>query len=110
HVGQERFLALVGSGNIDTIVQNLEGTPYAFLVPLIPEAMRTGTFSLLEKELDKFLTRKGTGVYRSDPLGGAVVIGYLWAKQNEIINLRIIARCKNARVSDAELEKELRYV
>lgn len=110
HVGQERFLALVGAGNIDTIVQNLEGTPYAFLVPLIPEAMRTGTFSLLEKELDKFLTRKGTGVYRSDPLGGAVVIGYLWAKQNEIINLRIIARCKNARVSDAELEKELRYV
>jgi len=72
--------------------------------------MRTGTFSVLEKELDEYLTRKGTGVFRSDPLGGAVVIGYLWAKQNEIINIRIIARCKDARIPDAELEKELRHV
>jgi len=72
--------------------------------------MRTGTFSVLEKELDEYLTRKGTGVFRSDPLGGAVVIGYLWAKQNEVINIRIIARCKDARIPDAELEKELRHV
>ncbi|HPC54883.1 MAG TPA: V-type ATPase subunit [Methanolinea sp.] len=110
HITSEKFLALVKAGTIDEIVGNVEGTPYYFLAPLIPEAMRTGTFSVLEKELDEYLTRKGTGVFRSDPLGGAVVIGYLWAKQNEIINIRIIARCKDARIPDAELEKELRHV
>jgi len=31
-------------------------------------------------------------------------------KQNEIVNIRIIARCKDARISDTELEEELRHV
>jgi len=110
HIPLDKFLAVVRSGRVEEIVENVEGTPYSFLAPLIPEAMRTGTLSVLEKELDRYLTRKGTGVFRSDPLGGAVVIGYLFAKQNEIINIRIIARCKDARIPDAELEKELRYV
>jgi V/A-type H+-transporting ATPase subunit C len=110
HVTLEMFSALVMAGKTDEIVENLEGTPFSFLAPLVPEAMRTGKFSVLEKELDKYLTKKGSGVFRSDPLGGAVVIGYLWKKQNEIINIRIIARCKDARISDAELEEELRHV
>jgi len=110
HISLEKFSALVTAGRIDEIVENLDGTPFAFLAPLVPEAMRTGKFSVLEKELDKYLTKKGSGVFRSDPLGGAVVIGYLWKKQNEIVNIRIIARCKDARISDAELEEELRHV
>jgi len=40
----------------------------------------------------------------------SVIIGYLWAKFCEVINLRIIARCKYAGVSDEDLEKELIHV
>jgi len=35
---------------------------------------------------------------------------YLWAKYTEIMNLRIIARCKNALIPPEDMEAEMVYV
>ncbi|PKL59229.1 MAG: V-type ATP synthase subunit C, partial [Methanomicrobiales archaeon HGW-Methanomicrobiales-4] len=48
--------------------------------------------------------------FRGDPLSVTIIIGYLWAKYTEIINLRIIARCKTAMITPEEMEAELIYV
>jgi V/A-type H+-transporting ATPase subunit C len=40
----------------------------------------------------------------------AIPIGYIWAKQNEITNIRIIARSKTADVPEKQIREELIYV
>ena len=54
--------------------------------------------------------KKGVGAFLLDPLSVASVIGYFWAKYNEIANIRIISRCKTADVSPEMLREELVYV
>jgi V/A-type H+-transporting ATPase subunit C len=66
--------------------------------------------SVIEKELDKLLIRKGVSHFFKDPLSIALAVGYLWAKYNEVTNIRIIARCKTADISERVLREELLYV
>lgn len=107
---RDHLLKIAESKNIEQVVRSLEATPYHFLSDLPAEAFRAEKLSVFEKALDRYLIQKGIRLYRGDPLSVTIVIGYLWAKHNEIINIRIISRCKNARVSDEDLEGELIYV
>jgi V/A-type H+-transporting ATPase subunit C len=107
HIDREKFIAMASMRSPQEAVSVLDGTPYYFLQGLPPVAYNPGTISIIEKELDTYLMRKGMRLYRGDPLDIGVVIGYLWAKYGEVINLRIIARCKYAGVSDEDLEREL---
>lgn len=106
----QKYQQIISAGTSEEAGQALEGTPFYFLIPLVPVAMRSRRFSMLEKEMDRYLTRNGIQIFRSNPLGGALTVGYLFAKQNEIVNIRIIARCKDANVPDAELEEEMMHV
>lgn len=107
HIDQEKFMTMASMASSEEAVSVLDGTPYYFLQGLPPLAYSPGTISIIEKELDTYLMRKGMRLFRGDPLAIGVVIGYLWAKYGEVINLRIIARCKYAGVSDEDLEREL---
>ncbi len=109
-LGQEVLLDLITTGSIRDAVRKLESTPYSFLSRIPEQAFLADKISVFEKELDKYIIRKGSRTLRGDPLSVSIVIGYLWAKFNEITNIRIIARCKNACVSDEELQEELIYV
>lgn len=104
------LLKIAHATSIEQVVRSLDATPYRFLADLPEQAFRAETISVFEKALDRYLTRKAMRLYRGNPLSITIVIGYLWAKYNEIINIRIISRCKNARVSDEDLEGELIYV
>ena len=59
------------------------------------------------KELDRHLIRAGASLFRGDPLSVTVVVGFLYHFLVEVTNLRIIARCRDAGLSDEELEAEL---
>jgi V/A-type H+-transporting ATPase subunit C len=50
------------------------------------------------------------GTFLFDPLSVASLIGYFWAKYNEITNIRIISRCKTADFPVENLKEELVYV
>jgi V/A-type H+-transporting ATPase subunit C len=102
--------AMIRTGKVETVVDGLRGTPFAFLRDLPPRTTGSDSISGYEKSLDRFLIRKGIANLRSDPLSIAVVIGYLWAKSNEITNIRIIARGKAAFVPNEELQETLLYV
>ena len=101
---------MITDGELSTALGRLDGTPYAFLLHLCDETPACGPQSLLMKELDQYLVRSGTSLFRTDPLSVTVVIGYLYLFLVEVTNLRIIARCRDAGLSDEELEAELIHV
>jgi len=101
---------LLSRASIEEVVSALSATPYRFLADTPESVFRAQKISVLEKELERFLVKKGVGAFLLDPLSVASVIGYFWAKYNEIANIRIISRCKTADVSPEMLREELVYV
>jgi V/A-type H+-transporting ATPase subunit C len=106
----EKLLAMIRTGTLHGAIKYLETTPYHFLSKVPDEVLKTGMISVFEKELEKYLIKRGIGRFLGDPLSIAIAIGYVWAKYNEITNIRIIARCKTADIPEKELRGELVYV
>ena len=102
-------LSLIATGSVDAAVKLLDGTPYRFLSEL-PAGSAKGGISAYEKELDRYLLRKGLSQFLKDPLTIAPAIGYTWAKHAEVTNLRIIARGKSAGIPEKEIRGELLHV
>lgn len=101
------FLSLHG---IEEVLKELEHTPYRFLAEVPETAIKTQKISVIEKQLERFLIRHGTGAFLGDPLSVSAIIGYFWSKYNEITNIRIISRCKTVDLPDEQLREELVYV
>jgi V/A-type H+-transporting ATPase subunit C len=95
---------------LDEVVKALASTQYRFLATVPEAVIRTQKISVIEKELERFLIKKGVGAFLLDPLSVGSVIGYFWAKYNEITNIRIISRCKTADFPIEHLKEELVYV
>lgn len=106
-LGITKLLALIKTQRIEGAIRQLAGTSYDFLTKVPDEYVNTEKISAFEKELDKFLLQKALSMFSGDPLSIAVVIGYLYAKFNEITNIRIISRAKTEDVSAEELMEEL---
>lgn len=102
--------AMVADGDLETAMERLEGTRFAFVRPLVEEAKETGRLSPVLKELDRHLVHAGASLFRRDPLSVTLVVGFLYIFLVEVTNLRIIARCRDAGLSDEELEAELIHV
>jgi len=109
-LNNEKLLTMVKAGTPEGAIKLLETTPYSFLSKVPDEILKAGKISVLEKELEKYLIKLGISRFLGDPLSIAIPIGYIWAKYNEITNIRIIARCKTADIPEKELRGELVYV
>jgi V/A-type H+/Na+-transporting ATPase subunit C len=107
---EKKLRRLLTFTTIEEVVKVLEGTRYRFLAEVPESVMRTQKISVIERELERFLIRKGVGAFVVDPLSVGCVIGYFWAKYNEITNIRIISRCKTADFPLENLKEELVYV
>jgi V/A-type H+/Na+-transporting ATPase subunit C len=107
---EKKLVRLLALPSIDDVVKELAATRYRFLAGIPESVIRTQKISVIEKELERFLIRKGVGAFLLDPLSVGSVIGYFWAKYNEITNIRIISRCKTADFPVEHLKEELVYV
>jgi len=101
---------LMGLHSTEEVVADLGQTSYRFLRELPEASIKTGRISLLEKQLENYLIRKGAGSFLDDPLSIALIVGYFWAKYTEITNIRIISRSKMAFLSEDQIKEELVYV
>ncbi len=108
--GKEKLSSLVRTGTIENAVRQLKDTPYQFLSSVPEQYVATGKISEFEKELDRYLIKRGVRHFLGDPLSIALGLGYIWAKINEVTNIRIIARGKAGDVSEKELREALIYV
>lgn len=115
-IGGGRFLdqkvlrEMIRERNPTDILKYLELTPYRFLAELKEPGKDSVKISAYQSALDRYLIMCGVKAFRGDPLSITIIIGYLWAKHTEVINLRIIARCKMAMITPEEMEAELIYV
>jgi V/A-type H+/Na+-transporting ATPase subunit C len=103
----DRLLAL---HSIEDAFSMLATTRYRFLGGINETALRSQKISVIEKELERYLVRQGTRSFLLDPLSVSSLIGYFWAKYNEITNIRVISRCKTADFPVEHLREELVYV
>jgi V/A-type H+-transporting ATPase subunit C len=101
--------AILETKGVNGALEKLKDTPYGFMAGIPEEHLRKEKISELEKQLDRFLIRRGLNAFNGDPLSIAIAIGYFWAKYNEITNIRVIARCKTADVPEEGLRGELFY-
>jgi V/A-type H+-transporting ATPase subunit C len=68
----------------------------------------SGDLVALDDELDEIAARVVTGMFATaDPLGPGVPLAFVWAKENEVKNLRTIAAGLAAGRSAEEIEEEL---
>jgi V/A-type H+/Na+-transporting ATPase subunit C len=102
-----QFLALK---SVEDALAELAKTRYRFLTGTPETALRAQKISVIEKQLERYLVQQGTKSFIGDPLSVASLIGYFWAKYNEITNIRIISRCKTADFPVEHLREELVYV
>ena len=86
---------LMESPDVTNVVSGLEGTKYAeALTDAMPVYNETGSVAVFEKALDVYASNYAKSLSSKKPLGVGPIIGYLSQKENEIKNLKIIARAK----------------
>lgn len=106
----DQLAPMLTARSVEEFVRELADTAYAFLGDVNREDLVHEKLSSLERELERFIIIKGCRHFLRDPLSIAIPIGYIWAKENEITNIRIIARSIIGQVPEPELRRALTYV
>lgn len=99
---------LMEAEDVSAVVSAMEGTDYA---PILSEALngynQTGSVASFEKDLDIYLTKMARNFAVKKPFGAGPMIGFLNRKENEIRNLKVIARGKREVNFPAAMIKEM---
>lgn len=102
------YSELAKMSDVDEVLDRLRGTPYGkTLDDAAMKFLEENSISVFERALEDYLMRKALSMSTGDPLGVGVAIGYLWAKQNEITNLRIIVKGKSVGMPVERVREEL---
>ena len=109
-INEKKAIILLNLKTIPEIINYLHTTRYQSILDSERHVEDDMKISYYEHILDNYLLKHAVRLYRGDPLSVTVVIGYLWAKYTEIMNLRIIARCKDAYLPPENMEAEMIYV
>ncbi|MBI4651457.1 V-type ATPase subunit [Candidatus Desantisbacteria bacterium] len=107
-ISEDYFIDLCLTLDVEKVVKDLEKTSFG---PILENALgryiEYNNISILERKLEEQITKNGINVTYKGPLYIGVAIGYIWKKYNEIVNLRIIVRCKSVGMPDRKIREEL---
>lgn len=107
-IGPALYTELAKLSDIDEVLDRLRGTPYGQLLDDVAvRYIEENSLSVFERALEDYLVRRAMSLGIGDPLGTGVGIAYLWAKQNEITNLRIIVKGKAVGMPEERVRREL---
>ncbi len=102
------FVKLTELSDIDELLERLKSTSYGRpLGEEIVHYVEVGSVAVFQRALEDYLMRKALSTAVGDPLGVGVIIGYLWAKQNEVTNLRIIVKGLSVGMPEDRVREEL---
>lgn len=102
------FKELAALSDVDEVLDRLRGTPYGHALEDAAVAyLEGGSLSVFERALEDHLVRRAVGASLSDPLGIGVIVSYLWAKQNEVTNLRIVVKGTAVGMPTERMKREL---
>jgi V/A-type H+/Na+-transporting ATPase subunit C len=99
---RQQFLNYFDRKEGPKILKSLKGTIY------YPFLSGTGPDQDPEQALEQAHFHELARLYQGDPLGIDLVLGYLWQKYYEVINLRLLARGKFYGIPAAQISGELK--
>jgi V/A-type H+-transporting ATPase subunit C len=103
-ISEKKLAELLSCTNFSTFAKGVSRTPYGKQFSDLKE----GSEDLLLKceiALDQFLLRKSVLLFHQHPLSVDVVLGYMFAKEVEIKNLRAIIKSKQFSFSNDYIKK-----
>jgi ATP synthase A1 C subunit len=110
-LGPRVIEAISGADSMIEAFEALEGTYFA---PGIEKGIlaygEAGSLGVMERFLEVVVIEAGCRLFRIDPLGVGVPMGFLWRKYNEFLNLRILIRGKSYRMPVNAIRAELALV
>jgi V/A-type H+/Na+-transporting ATPase subunit C len=68
---------------------------------------RAQRLAAMERFLEAVVMSHGCRLYRGDPLGVGVPVGYLWRKHSEFLNLRMVLRGRSYSMPSDAIRKEM---
>jgi vacuolar-type H+-ATPase subunit C/Vma6 len=69
-----------------------------------------GSLGIMERFLEMVVIEAGCRLFRTDPLGSGVSLGFIWRMYNEFVNLRILFRGKSYLMPPNIVREELLFV
>lgn len=107
-IEEENFINMCLNLDVEKVVKDLENTSFGpILKSVLDRYLEYNTLSVLERKLEELIALKGVNTYRIDQLCIGIPIGYILKKYNEIVNLRIVVRCKAIGMPDRKIREEL---
>lgn len=107
-IRKDKFVKLCLTMNVENVLNELETTPFGAILKKVHQRfMEQNSISILERKLEEMVIKRGASIYSRDPLSIGTPIGYIWRKYNEVVNLRIIMRCKKVGMPETKIREEL---
>ncbi len=107
-LGGSRIKSLANLESMDEIAKSLEGTEYEDAVANgIEEFRKSGSLIMLETRLYKHLLKHSILLLHQHPLSVNVILGYMFAKDIEVRNLKIIIKGKQLGLEEQFIESQL---
>jgi V/A-type H+-transporting ATPase subunit C len=107
-INRELYMELARLSDVDEVLDRLKGTPYAqALDDAALRYLENASIPVFERALEQLLVRTALLSGVRDSQGVGVAIAYLYAKQNEITNLRIIVKGKSVGMPADRVREEL---
>jgi V/A-type H+-transporting ATPase subunit C len=107
-VRKDLFLELAKLSDVDEVLDRLKRTIYAAILDSAAlRYLESASIPVFERSLEEMLMRTALQSSIRDPQGVGVAIAYLYGKQNEITNLRIIVKGKAVGMPADRVREEL---
>lgn len=105
----EDFLSAASARDMEEVFGRFANTSYGELLNQAKQRF-SGALPAVERLLEQYMIQRGAAMFAKNPLSIASVIGYLWLKLCETMNLRIICRGKVAQMPLPRIREELIFV
>ena len=102
------YTRLAALSDIDEILDGLRATHFGKLLDdAALHYVETTSIATFERALEDYFTRKVIAVGSTDPLGVGIPLAYLWSKQNEVTNVRIVTKATEIGIPADRTKREL---
>ena len=107
-IRREAFMALSRLSDVDEVLDRLKRTSYSEALDAAAlRYLENASIPVFERALEEQLMRTAFMAGVKDPHGVGVAISYLYGKQNEITNLRIVVKGKAVGMPTDRVREEL---
>ncbi|MCL5291575.1 MAG: V-type ATPase subunit [Actinobacteria bacterium] len=107
-LGIERLVELAKLSEVEDLVEAIRDTSYGqTLGEGLKRFFETGSISVMERLMEERIVKKTVALFKGDPLSLSLLVAYVWAKFNEVVNLRIILQGKAVGMPDDRIKEAL---